>query len=113
MAPSREAPLMASLLNNIEQDQVTASAARSLPPPQPAAKTVEALPAARDSSAMDVLVKQINDGEAVASAEVVATRTETVQVAMRRCPRANTRAGLRCREKVCSRFRGLDRACPD
>ncbi len=31
---------------------------------------------------------------------------------MRRCPAANTAAGIRCREKICAELRGRDSACP-
>lgn len=115
-----EAPLMASLLKNIEQDKITASAARSLPQPAPApappaapvpAAVTPATPApasARDHDAMDALVQQVSKGNTVASGG----RTQTVQEAVRKCPPANTRAGLRCRERICTKFRG-DKACPN
>lgn len=118
-APTRsEPPLMASLLKNIEQDQVAANAARKPSQPQPEGAPEPAAPAtvapvAQERSGMDRLVQQIDSGNAVASADPEGARTQTVQAALRKCPRANTRAGLRCREKICSRFRGLDRACPD
>lgn len=121
-ASRSEAPLMASLLKNIEQDKITASAARSLPQPTPAPPPAAPVPAAvtpatpasaRDHDAMDALVQQVSKGKTVASAPAAGDRTQTVQSALRKCPRANTRAGLRCREQVCSKFRGQDRACPN
>ncbi len=41
-----------------------------------------------------------------------AMRSELVQSQLRECPKANTMAGISCRQRVCARYAGEDPACP-
>jgi hypothetical protein len=82
---------------------------------QPQGTATEATP-----QTMDALIAQLSKSPAAASApdtsisvagEVGEQSSANLQRQLRSCPAANTTAGIRCRQKLCAKYRG-DPACP-
>ncbi len=99
--PTDRADLLAVLMANIRE--------------QPQATGTDAAP-----QTMDALIAQLSKDSAVASAPDTPIRagadtgdqsSANVQRQLRSCPAANTTAGIRCRQKLCAKYRG-DPACP-
>ena len=128
-APARatEPDLLATLLGNINRASPAAGAAAPLSPDAP----LPALKRARrgsDPDALDALVRQVRERDVAAQVAGVAavgaaggssgksatadTPSADLQARLRQCPRANTTAGLQCRQRVCAKVAGSDPACP-
>ncbi|MFD0739563.1 hypothetical protein ACFQZQ_09760 [Lysobacter koreensis] len=132
---SGDEDLLATLLKNIEQRNsappVAATPARADPAPF---SVLQRPQAGSDQDALDSLVRQVRDRDsqaatatAVAGARALRSnraaaagatpaidteRSGQIQAKLRQCPRANTRQGLACRQKVCANHAGQDPACP-
>lgn len=110
---SRSEPdLLATLLGNIKR--ANRGDARATPVGQNAPfAALERPRRGSDQDALDALVRQVRDRDSAAakSARAAPSPAEQVQAQLRQCPRANTTAGLRCRQRICAKSTG-DPACP-
>lgn len=136
-----EKDLMAMLLNNIEESQ-KGKTPSSLKRPesgsdqdaleelvrqisaQDAAKSAAAGNAAKGTKTAKVAPTPARKAPAAAPAAPAKNATarsddaapsnlsDVIQSSLRNCPKANTTKGLQCRQQVCSKYAGLDPACP-
>lgn len=113
-SPSRTSPqgkddLLGTLMGIIkEEDKPKSGPDSARKQPQTMDELIEQIQAddrqreAQDKSALD----QIGNKKPVASTE------SSVQVKLRRCPAANSAAGVECRRLICAPLAGKDPACP-
>jgi len=108
-APQGKDDLLGTLMGIIkEEDKPKANPDSTRKQPQTMDELIEQIQAddrqreAQDKSALD----QIGNKKPVASTE------SSVQVKLRRCPAANSAAGVECRRLICAPLAGKDPACP-
>jgi|GEM_PF-1052285 len=108
-APQGKDDLLGTLMGIIkEEDKAKATPGATRKQPQTMDELIEQIQAddrqreAQDKSALD----QIGNKKPVASTE------SSVQVKLRRCPAANSAAGVECRRLICAPLAGKDPACP-
>lgn len=108
-APQGKDDLLGTLMGIIkEEDKPKVNLDSTRKQPQTMDELIEQIQAddrqreAQDKSALD----QIGNKKRVASTE------SSVQVKLRRCPAANSAAGVECRRLICAPLAGKDPACP-
>jgi len=129
MAGGSQPDLLATLLGNIKSANRPEPGGTVATAGAPFA-TLQRPQRGSDQDALNALVRQVRDRDAAINATRVAAAgayrnrgsaastkawapSDQVQAQLRQCPRANTNAGLQCRQKVCATPAGQqDAACP-
>ncbi|MBN6149844.1 hypothetical protein JR065_05795 [Xanthomonas sp. AmX2] len=99
-APADNSDLLATLMGIIKRDEKPAEKHESMDSLIAKIQAEDSKNAAETDAAFDAIDSRS------------ASTSSNVQTQLRKCPGANTMAGLECRKKVCAALTGKDPACP-
>lgn len=99
-APADNSDLLATLMGIIKRDEKPAEKHESMDSLIAKIQAEDSKNAAETDAAFDAIDSRS------------ASTSSNVQTQLRKCPGANTMAGLECRKKICAALTGKDPACP-